>query len=103
MQKKIDHLVSSLYQVPCCRASATNMDATLRISCHAGGGLRRRRSFKQLFMIGVRTCRTLRLRGLRYFSSTDNLSSGHSRWSKIKHDKAKVDVKYTVSKGRANN
>ena len=43
-------------------------------------------------MVGIRTCRTLQLRGSRCFSLTNNLSSGHNRWSKIKHDKAKVDV-----------
>ena len=43
-------------------------------------------------MIGLRTCRTLQLRGSRYFSLTSNVRSGHNRWSKIKHEKAKTDV-----------
>ena len=44
------------------------------------------------FMIWLRTCRSLQLRGSRYFSLTSNVRSGHNRWSKIKHDKAKTDV-----------
>lgn len=46
-------------------------------------------------MTGVRTCMTLQLRGSRCFSLTSSLYSGHSRWSKIKHDKAKVDASVT--------
>lgn len=44
-------------------------------------------------MIGLRTCRTLQLQGCRCFSLASNLRSGHNRWSKIKHEKAKVDVR----------
>ena len=55
------------------------------ISDHAGTNWK-------LFMLRSKTCRLLHCRGSRCFSLTTNLGSGHSRWSKIKHDKAKVDV-----------
>ena len=45
---------------------------------------------KRPLMVGLR--RAFQLRGNRCFSVTSNLRSGHNRWSKIKHDKAKVDV-----------
>lgn len=50
-------------------------------------------TMRKLFMVGLRTCRTLQLRGCRCFSLASNLHSGHNRWSKIKNDKAKVDVR----------
>lgn len=64
------------------------MDATVQKFPFAS----RQQSCQQLFMIGVRICRNLQMRGNRCFSLTSNLCSGHNRWSKIKHDKAKVDV-----------
>jgi len=38
------------------------------------------------------TCRSS-TQTVRTFSSTSTTASGHSRWSKIKHDKAKVDAR----------
>lgn len=43
-------------------------------------------------MVGLRISRTLQIRGCCCFSLGSNLRSGHNRWSKIRHDKAKVDV-----------
>lgn len=45
-----------------------------------------------MFMIARQRYNVRRLRGTRCFSETPILGSGHNRWSKIKHDKAKADV-----------
>ena len=47
-------------------------------------------------MIAFRRIRTLQPCGTRYLSCSTAVKSGHNRWSKIKHDKAKVDVSITL-------
>ncbi|KAL9104379.1 MAG: hypothetical protein Q9163_000679 [Psora crenata] len=44
-------------------------------------------------MVASRVCKVTR--ALRNFSYATTLRSGHNRWSKIKHDKAKVDVRHS--------
>ena len=41
--------------------------------------------------LSVRICHTYAIGCLRPFSTCSTLSSGHNRWSKIKHDKGKAD------------
>ncbi len=52
-------------------------------------------------MIICRVCRRLLIPEGRYLSTTAASRSGHNRWSKIKHDKAKEDVRLAVGKSEA--
>ena len=44
-------------------------------------------------MFICRVCSKLHIRSIQCFSTTVALGSGHNRWSKIKHDKAKEDLR----------